>query len=101
MSLSDKFNAAATSVRNIKTRPTDAELLELYALYKQATAGDCSTSEPNAADAEAKAKWAAWNAKKGLNQDAAKEAYVTHANKIITAYWSQRATMFIYLTDGS
>lgn len=37
-----KFNAAANSVRNMKNRPSDSELLELYALYKQATTGDCS-----------------------------------------------------------
>jgi hypothetical protein len=35
-----KFNEAAQSVKNFKKRPSDGELLELYALFKQATAGD-------------------------------------------------------------
>lgn len=85
MSLNDKFNAAANSVRGMKKRPSDPELLELYALYKQATVGDCSVSEP-ADDATRKAKWNAWSGKKGLNQDAAKDAYVTYANSLITKY---------------
>ncbi|GIY98860.1 hypothetical protein CEXT_437391 [Caerostris extrusa] len=42
MSLDEKFSAAAASVKDMKSRPSDAELLELYALYKQATSGDCS-----------------------------------------------------------
>lgn len=86
MSLNDKFDAAANAVRGLKGRPTDAELLELYALYKQATTGDCGTSEPGATDLRAKAKWNAWNGKKGLNQDAAKDAYVAYANGIVTKY---------------
>lgn len=87
MSLDEKFNAAANSIRSMKNRPTDAELLELYAFYKQATVGDCG-AEPSAADVKAKAKFNAWNAKKGLNQDAAKDAYVKYANELITKYWS-------------
>lgn len=85
MSLTEKFDAAATSVRGMKGRPSDEELLELYALYKQATVGNCNIGEPGADD-KSKAKWNAWNGKKGLNQDAAKDAYVKYANTIITKY---------------
>jgi len=86
MSLDEKFNAAASSVKGMKNRPSDSELLELYALYKQATVGDCSIAEPGATDLKGKAKWNAWNGKKGMGQDAAKDAYVTYANTIITKY---------------
>ena len=85
MTLNDKFDAAANSVRGLSNRPTDSELLELYALYKQATMGDCNINDPGN-DEKSKAKWNAWNGKKGLNQDAAKDAYVTYANTIITKY---------------
>lgn len=40
-----QFNKAAEDVNNLKARPTDQELLEIYALYKQASVGDCNTSE--------------------------------------------------------
>lgn len=85
MCLNDKFTAAANSIRGLSSRPTDSELLELYALYKQATVGDCNINDPGT-DEKNKAKWNAWNAKKGLSQDAARDAYVTYANTIITKY---------------
>ncbi|KAG8180344.1 hypothetical protein JTE90_016375 [Oedothorax gibbosus] len=86
MSLEEKFSAAAGSVKGMKSRPVDTELLELYGLYKQATCGDCSADKPGALDLKAKAKWEAWSGKKGMAQDAAKEAYVSYANTIITKY---------------
>jgi len=86
MSVEEKFNAAASSVKDMKSRPADTELLELYALYKQATCGDCSTDKPGALDLKGKAKWESWSGKKGMAQDAAKEAYVSYANTLITKY---------------
>jgi acyl-CoA-binding protein len=38
-----QFNQAAEKVKNLTKRPSDEELLELYALYKQATVGDNNT----------------------------------------------------------
>ena len=49
----------------LKQRPNNAQLLELYALYKQATVGDVNTAQPWAVQMEARAKWDAWNSKKG------------------------------------
>ena len=40
-------------------------MLEIYGLYKQATAGDNTTSQPWAIQLEAAAKWNAWTALKG------------------------------------
>lgn len=45
MSLSDKFAAAAKDVQNLATQPGQAELLELYAYFKQAEVGDVNTCE--------------------------------------------------------
>lgn len=39
------FKTAAESVNDLTTRPTDAELLELYALFKQGSVGDNNTRE--------------------------------------------------------
>jgi acyl-CoA-binding protein len=38
-----KFQEAADSAKKLTKRPSDDELLELYALYKQATVGDNDT----------------------------------------------------------
>lgn len=40
-----QFNAAAEKVKSLTKRPTDQELLELYALFKQGSFGDNTTSE--------------------------------------------------------
>ncbi|XP_054712578.1 acyl-CoA-binding protein homolog [Uloborus diversus] len=86
MSLVEKFEKAAEDVTKLKSKPTDDELLDLYALYKQATVGDCNTSRPGMFDLKGKAKWDAWNAKKGMKQTEAQEAYVTKANHLIEIY---------------
>lgn len=40
-----KFEEAAEAVKALTKRPSDEELLDLYALFKQATVGDNDTSE--------------------------------------------------------
>lgn len=40
-----EFTKAAENIKMLKTSPTEDELLELYALYKQATVGDCDKRE--------------------------------------------------------
>lgn len=40
-----QFDKAAQDVKNLNSKPTDAEMLEVYALFKQATVGDVNTSE--------------------------------------------------------
>jgi acyl-CoA-binding protein len=76
MSLEEQFNQAAEKVRNLTKRPNDEELLQLYALYKQATVGDNNTAKPGMLDLKGKAKWEAWNEKKGQSREAAMEAYI-------------------------
>lgn len=39
-----RFNKAAEEVKELRAPASDADLLELYSLYKQATVGDCNTS---------------------------------------------------------
>lgn len=40
-----EFQKAAEEVKNLKAKPTDAEMLEIYSLFKQATVGDVNTGE--------------------------------------------------------
>ncbi|CAH8581682.1 unnamed protein product [Schistosoma guineensis] len=61
----EEFNSHAEKVKKLKTKPNDNDLLELYGLYKQATVGDNNTCAPGILDLKGKAKWNAWNGKKG------------------------------------
>ncbi|KAG7474175.1 acyl-CoA-binding domain-containing protein 7 [Solea senegalensis] len=65
MSLQAEFDKMAGDVKNVKTKPTDQELLDLYGLYKQATVGDVNTDRPGLFDMKGKAKWDAWDSRKG------------------------------------
>ena len=40
-----EFLEAAESVKNLKSKPNDTEMLELYGLFKQATVGDVNTGK--------------------------------------------------------
>ncbi|CAG8488766.1 13639_t:CDS:2 [Ambispora leptoticha] len=61
-----EFIKAAGDVKNLPTKPTDEQLLELYGLYKQAIFGDNETPKPGMFDLKGKAKWEAWTKKKGI-----------------------------------
>ncbi|KAM9024978.1 acyl-CoA-binding domain-containing protein 7 isoform 2-T3 [Guaruba guarouba] len=86
MALEADFNAAAEDVKKLKTRPTDEELKELYGLYKQATVGDINIECPGMLDLKAKAKWEAWNLKKGLSKEDAMKAYISKVKEMVEKY---------------
>ncbi|KAK2844567.1 hypothetical protein Q5P01_011226 [Channa striata] len=86
MPLQKEFEKIAEDVKKVKTRPTDQELLELYGLYKQALIGDINTDKPGMTDLKGKAKWDAWDSRKGMSKDDAMSAYVALANKVISKY---------------
>ena len=56
MDLSAKFEDAQKRVKELKSAPSNDELLELYAFYKQATVGDVSGSRPGMLDLKGRAK---------------------------------------------
>merc|ERR1712154_91299 len=83
MGLEEDFQTAVDQVSNkINKTLSNEELLEVYALFKQASIGDCNTSRPGMMDFKGKAKWDAWNGKKGLGQDEAKQKYIELANQL-------------------
>ncbi|XP_027142641.1 acyl-CoA-binding domain-containing protein 7 [Larimichthys crocea] len=86
MSHQAEFEKVAADVKNLKKRPTDEELLHLYGLYKQAVAGDVNIDKPGMTDLKGKAKWDAWNSRKGMSKDDAMAEYITLANEMISKY---------------
>jgi diazepam-binding inhibitor (GABA receptor modulating acyl-CoA-binding protein) len=80
------FEQAADKVKKLKSSPNNDELLELYALYKQGTVGDNNTSKPGMLDMKGKAKWNAWDGKKGTPQDKAKELYIAKVDELVGKY---------------
>jgi acyl-CoA-binding protein len=82
MSLPEKFEDAQKRVNALKTRPSNGELLELYGLYKQATVGDADGKRPGMLDLKGRAKFDAWDGRKGTSKDKAMEAYVALVDRL-------------------
>ena len=74
--LNATFEAAIAQSKNLSERPDNATLLKIYALYKQATAGDNTEKKPGFSDIVGRAKWEAWDKLKGTAADAAQQQYI-------------------------
>jgi len=86
---SEAFNTAAEEVKKLASQPTNEEMLQVYALFKQATVGDCNTTRPGMLDMKGKAKWDAWDAKKGTASDVAEGEYITLVEDLKEKYGMQ------------
>ena len=73
--LDDRFTAAADASKTLPSRPDNDTLLQMYALYKQATVGDVEGKRPGFTDPVGKAKYDAWDKIKGMSEQDAKAAY--------------------------
>ncbi|MEM8559319.1 MAG: acyl-CoA-binding protein [Bacteroidota bacterium] len=74
--LDARFQEAAAAAQDLPSRPDNDTLLRLYALYKQATAGDVSGKRPGFTNPVGRAKYDAWAALEGTDSEAAKQDYV-------------------------
>ena len=76
-----QFEQALERSKSLPKQPPAVQL-DLYGLFKQATAGDASGKRPGAFDIRGRAKFDAWAAKKGTSADDAMGAYVAYVEKL-------------------
>jgi diazepam-binding inhibitor (GABA receptor modulator, acyl-CoA-binding protein) len=74
--LKAQFEAAVAESKQLPEKPDNMTLLKIYALYKQATAGDVDGKRPGFGDMVGRAKWDAWNEAKGQSSEEAMQAYI-------------------------
>lgn len=74
--LKSRFEAAAVAAKSLPRRPGNDDMLAMYALYKQATAGDVTGERPGGFDFVGGAKYDAWAALKGTGRDQAMQRYI-------------------------
>lgn len=70
------FEQAVAASKSLPEKPDNMTLLKIYALYKQATAGDVDGKRPGFTDMVGRAKWDAWNEAKGKSSDEAMQEYI-------------------------
>lgn len=74
--LKARFDAAVAASKTLPEKPDNQTLLKIYALYKQATAGDVDGKRPGFSDMVGRAKWDAWNELKGTDGESAQQDYI-------------------------
>jgi acyl-CoA-binding protein len=82
MALTEDFNTAVSQSKELPSRPSNEDLLQLYGLFKQATDGDVSGDRPGGFDFKAIAKFDAWSEKKGTSKDAAMQQYINLVERL-------------------
>ena len=80
------FATAQEQVKTLTKRPTNEELLSLYALFKQATTGDVQGKRPGMLNLKGRAKYDAWAALKGTSSGDAESRYVAHVEGLLGKY---------------
>ena len=82
--LDERFAKAQVDVKTLTTRPSNDDLLALYATFKQATAGEAATAKkPGRFDLVGKAKYDAWTKLAGVTADDAKQRYVDTVQRLL------------------
>ena len=84
--MKEEFESAVARAKEFTRRPSNEELLELYALYKQATEGDVSGDRPGGFDFKEIAKFDAWEELKGKSNEQAMQEYVALVNTLQQQY---------------
>lgn len=74
--LKTAFEKAVADSKQLPERPDNKTLLQIYALYKQATEGDNAGKRPGLTDFVGRAKHDAWAAVAGQSADAAMQNYI-------------------------
>eukprot|EP00608_Synchroma_pusillum_P008383 CAMPEP_0198428464 /NCGR_PEP_ID=MMETSP1452-20131203/6564_1 /TAXON_ID=1181717 /ORGANISM="Synchroma pusillum, Strain CCMP3072" /LENGTH=156 /DNA_ID=CAMNT_0044148859 /DNA_START=8 /DNA_END=476 /DNA_ORIENTATION=+ len=85
--LEEEFAAVAARVREwTPPRPVaNEDKLRGYALFKQATEGDCNIARPGIFDQAGRYKWDAWSGLRGMPQDEAKRGYIDEITRQMEA----------------
>jgi diazepam-binding inhibitor (GABA receptor modulator, acyl-CoA-binding protein) len=84
--MQQQFDEAVAKSKTLTKRPSNEELLQLYALFKQATEGDVSGERPGGFDFKAIAKYDAWADIKGKSKDQAMKDYIALVDRLHQQY---------------
>lgn len=77
-----EFEQAVAAVGSLSQDPGNDAKLRLYALYKQATAGDVTGKRPGFMDMVGRAKYDAWAELSGTSQEQAEADYVAEVSRL-------------------
>lgn len=86
--LDTNFELAISVVNNLKKKPSDNELLDVYKYFKQAKHGDNNSKQPSMFNFKDTSKWKSWESVKGMDSNSAKQKYIDLSMKLFQNYGS-------------
>jgi diazepam-binding inhibitor (GABA receptor modulating acyl-CoA-binding protein) len=86
--LDKNFEIAVNIVNNLKKKPSDNELLDVYKYFKQAKYGDNNSKQPSMFSFKDTAKWKSWESVKGMDSNTAKQKYIDLSMGLFENYGS-------------
>jgi diazepam-binding inhibitor (GABA receptor modulator, acyl-CoA-binding protein) len=79
------FERAQKDVHSLSKKPSQADLLVLYANFKQATEGDAKGARPGMLNVTGRLKYDAWAKLAGTQRADAEAAYVAKVKALLAA----------------
>jgi acyl-CoA-binding protein len=79
------FEKAQADVKTLSSRPSNEDMLFLYAHFKQASSGDVSGKRPGMLDMVARAKYDAWAKLEGMSPKDAEAKYIARVAALLKA----------------
>jgi acyl-CoA-binding protein len=83
--LQAEFESCQEEVKQLSARPSNNDLLTLYATFKQATVGDVQGKRPGMLDVAGRAKFDAWGKLSGSDAEAAMQSYIAKVRELQAA----------------
>ncbi|MDD9892076.1 MAG: acyl-CoA-binding protein [Gammaproteobacteria bacterium] len=83
--LQAEFESCQEEVKQLSSRPSNNDLLTLYATFKQATTGDVQGKRPGMLDVAGRAKYDAWAKLSGSDADSAMQTYIDKVRELQAA----------------
>jgi len=83
--LQAEFESCQQEVQQLSSRPSNNDLLTLYATFKQATVGDVQGKRPGMLDVAGRAKYDAWSKLSGTDTDTAMQTYIDKVRELQAA----------------
>ncbi len=77
------FDQAQLDVKTLTSRPSNDDLLFMYAHFKQADKGDVQGKRPGMMDMVGRAKYDAWAKLEGMSTDDAMQAYIDKVAELL------------------
>lgn len=80
-----EFESCQEEVKQLSARPSNNDLLALYATFKQASVGDVQGKRPGMLDVAGRAKYDAWAKLAGSDADSAMQSYIAKVRELQAA----------------